>query len=201
MLTAKPTYEEDKLLASIAEGDEEAFSKVYYHYFPVLYPYVLKLVKVPAMAEDVIQDVFLKIWETRGRLGAVQYFPAYLFSVTRNHTLNILQSVARADHAMSTLVRHFQEQRVDDEALSKDYRNFIEGVLGTLSPRSREVFRKCREQIMTYDEVAAEMGISRNAVKKHMVTAIRVLKESAQRDLGISLEICVLIISCLLPWL
>ena len=188
-------------MASIAEGDEEAFSKVYYHYFPVLYPYVLKLVKVPAMAEDVIQDVFLKIWETRGRLGAVQYFPAYLFSVTRNHTLNILQSVARADHAMSTLVRHFQEQRVDDEALSKDYRNFIEGVLGTLSPRSREVFRKCREQIMTYDEVAAEMGISRNAVKKHMVTAIRVLKESAQRDLGISLEICVLIISCLLPWL
>lgn len=201
MLTAKPTYEEDKLLASIAEGDEEAFSKVYYHYFPVLFPYVLKLVKVPAMAEDVIQDVFLKIWETRGRLGTVQYFPAYLFSVTRNHTLNILQSVARADHAMSTLVRHFQEQRVDDEALSKDYRNFIEGVLGTLSPRSREVFRKCREQIMTYEEVAAEMGISRNAVKKHMVTAIRVLKESAQRDLGISLEICVLVISCLLPWL
>jgi RNA polymerase sigma-70 factor (family 1) len=196
-LTALPKHEEDQLLLSIAVGDEPAFSRIYCHYQPMVYPYVLKLVKVPALAEDVVQDIFVKIWEVRQQLPRVKYFPAFLFSIARNHTLNILQSVSRSNHALATLIRQFQEQRVDDEALSKDYRQFVERALLSIPLRSREIFHKCREQAMTYEEVAAEMGISRNAVKKHMVTAIRVLRESAQRDLGISLEACLVLISCL----
>lgn len=196
-MTALPKHEEDKLLQAIAESDERAFSQIYCHYHPVLYPYVLRLVKLPALAEDVVQDIFLKIWEGRNQLPGVKYFPAFLFTVARNHTLNVLQSVSRSNHALATLIRQFQEQRIDDEALSKDYRLFIEKTLLSIPPRSREIFRKCREQAMTYEEVAAEMGISRNAVKKHMVAAIRVLRESAQRDLGISLEAGILLASCL----
>lgn len=194
-LTAPSPYEEDRLLFAIAAGDVQAFSTVYYHYQEDLYRYVLRLVKIPALAEDVLQDIFLKIWEARQQLPGVHHFPGYLFTVARNHTLNVLQSVARSTHALSDLVRHFREQRFDDEALSNDYRRFIEQALQAIPIRSREIFRKCREQGMTYEEVGREMGISRNAVKKHMMTAIRTLKDAAQQDLGVSLGASVVLMS------
>jgi RNA polymerase sigma-70 factor (family 1) len=196
-LTALPKYEEDKLLQSIVDGNEQSFSEVYYHYYTALYAYVLRLVKVPALAEDIVQDIFLKIWEVRYQLSRVKHFRAFLFSMARNHTLNILQSIARSNNALPALVRHFQEQRFDDEALSKDYRKFIERALQAVPSRSRDIFSKCREQGLSYEEVAKEMGISRNAVKKHMVNTIRTLKEAARRDLGISIETCIVLISLL----
>ncbi|TDX00308.1 RNA polymerase sigma-70 factor (ECF subfamily) [Dinghuibacter silviterrae] len=192
-MTAPSPYEEDRLLISIAAGDVQAFSAVYYHYQDDLYRFVLRLVKIPALAEDVLQDIFLKIWEARQQLPGVHHFPGYLYTVARNHTLNVLQSVARSTHALNDLVRYFREQRVDDEALSKDYRRFIDHALHAIPARSREIFHKCREQGMTYEEVGREMGISRNAVKKHMMTAIRTLKDAAERDLGVTLEAAVVL--------
>jgi RNA polymerase sigma-70 factor (family 1) len=174
-------------LCAIASGDERAFEELYACHFPMVYGYVLKLVKVPALAEDVVQDIFIKIWEARAKLTDVRHFPAFLFAVMRNHTLNVLHSVSRSQNATATLVRQFQEQRVDDEVLSKDYRHFIEKALQQVPARSRDIFRKCREQGLSYEEVAREIGISRNAVKNHMVGTIRVLREAAFKELGISL--------------
>jgi RNA polymerase sigma-19 factor, ECF subfamily len=194
-LTALSKYEEERLLLSVAAGDEQAFSQVYHHFHPSLYPYVLKFVKVPQLAEDIVQDIFLKIWEARQQLPHVKNFPGFLFSVARNHTLNILHSIARSNNALPAMIRYFQEQRSDDEVLSNDYRKFVENALKAISPRSREIFRKCREQAMTYEEVAVEMEISRNAVKKHMVRAIRILKDAARRELNTPTEACIVLIS------
>jgi RNA polymerase sigma-70 factor (ECF subfamily) len=185
------------LLLAIADGDERAFSDLYNHHCPAVHSYVLRLVKVPALAEDIVQDIFLKIWEVRSQLPGVRFFPAFLFSVTKNHTLNVLQSVSRSDNALAAVIRHFQEQRVDDEALSKDYRQFIENTLKAVPARSRDVFRRCRDLGMSYEEVAREIGISRNAVKKHMVNTIRTLKEAAHRDLGITMEATIALLSLL----
>jgi RNA polymerase sigma-70 factor (family 1) len=187
-LTEQTTYDESKLLLAVAEGDEQAFSQLYYHYQEDLYHFIFRLVKVPALTEDILQDIFLKIWEARGQLPHVRNFGGYLFSVARNHTLNILQSISKSTYALSTLVRHFQELRVDDEALSKDYLKFVHQALQSIPSRSRDIFQKCRELGMSYEQVASEMGISKNAVKKHMMTAIRGLKDAAQKDLGFSLE-------------
>jgi RNA polymerase sigma-70 factor (family 1) len=182
-------------LLAVAAGDVQAFSEIYYHYQDDLYKFVLRLVKVPALAEDVLQDIFLKIWEARQQLGGVRHFRGFLYSVARNHTLNILLSISRSTLALSDLIRHFQEERFDDEVLTKDYRQFVENALQVIPPRSRDIFQKCREQGMTYEQVASEMGISKNAVKKHMMTAIRTLKDAAQKDLGISMEAMLVLIS------
>lgn len=189
-------YEEQELLRAVASGDEHAFHELYAHHFPVTYGYVLKLVKVPALAEDVVQDIFIKIWEARAKLTGVRYFPAFLFTVARNHTLNVLESVSRSQNAMATVVRQFQEQRDDDEVLSNDYRHFIDKALQQVPARSRDIFRKCREQGLSYEEVAREIGISRNAVKNHMVSTIRVLREAAYKELGLSLGALALFICC-----
>jgi RNA polymerase sigma-70 factor (ECF subfamily) len=197
-LTALSKYEEERLLLSVASGDEQAFTQLYHHFYSALQAYVLKFVKIPQLAEDVVQDVFLKIWEVRHQLPHVKNFTGFLFSVTRNHTLNVLRSIARSVHARTAIIKQLQELRFDDEILNKDYRQFIEKALNAIPPRSREIFYKCREQAMTYEEVAAEMGISRNAVKKHMVKAIRVLKDAAFRELNTSIGSYIIILVSLL---
>ena len=187
-MTASSKYDEEEFLLSIASDDQQAFSAIYRRYQPEVYAFVLRLVKVPALAEDIVQDIFLKIWEARMQLPRVRHFRAFLFVTARNHTLNVLQSISRSEHALSTLLKEFQLLRFDDEALSNDYRRFLERTLESIPPKSREVFRKCREDGLSYDQVASEMGISRNAVKKHMVSALKVLREAARRDTGVSLE-------------
>jgi RNA polymerase sigma-70 factor (family 1) len=196
-VTRLTPYEETLLLDAITAGDEPSFSRLYDHYQPGVRVYVGKIVKIPELADDLVQEIFIKIWETRASLATVKCFSAFLFTIAKNHSLNSLQAISRSNQALPGLIRHFQQHRTDDETLDKDYRRFIERSLAAISPRSREVFRLCREETMSYEQAAAELGISRNAVKKHMVAVIRSLKEAACKEFGLSLDLFVLLASLL----
>jgi RNA polymerase sigma-70 factor (ECF subfamily) len=196
-VTELTTYEETLLLHAIAAGDESSFSRLYDHYHPRVRTYVCRLVKMPELADDLVQDIFIKLWETRKTLPEVKCFSAFLFTIARNHCLNSLQAISKSNQALSGLIRHFQNYRLDDETLDKDYLRFIEKALAAISPRSREVFRLCREQTMTYEQAASELGISRNAVKKHMVAVMRSLKDAAGKELGLSMDLLVILLSLL----
>ena len=86
------------------------------------------------------------------------------------------------------------ENGADDTVLTREYQEFLRRVIESLPPRSREVFLLCREQQFSYDEVAAQLGISRNSVKNHMVHSMKILKASVEKDLGISLSLFLLIL-------
>jgi RNA polymerase sigma-70 factor (family 1) len=187
-VTELTPYEKALLLDAVVAGDGVSFSRIYDYYQPGVRAYVLRLVKIPELADDLVQEIFIKLWETRQTLPEVKCFSAFLFTIARNHSLNSLQAISRSNEALPELIRHFQTHRVDDETLDKDYLRFIEKALTSISPRSREVFRLCREQTMSYEQAAAELGISRNAVKKHMVAVMRNLREAAARELGFSID-------------
>ena len=187
-MTELTPYEKALLLDAVVAGDGVSFSRIYDYYQPGVRAYVLRLVKIPELADDLVQEIFIKLWETRKTLPEVKCFSAFLFTIARNHSLNSLQAISRSNEALPELIRHFQTHRVDDETLDKDYLRFIEKALTSISPRSREVFRLCREQTMSYEQAAAELGISRNAVKKHMVAVMRNLREAAARELGFSID-------------
>ena len=196
-LTADNQYNESKLLSQIAAGEETAFEALYQHYHPRIYPYILSIVKSPQLAEDLQQEVFLKIWELRDQLGKVKNFGAFLFTITRNHSINVLKSTARSHTVMSEILKHSPEPEFDNEILSRDYDRFLQKVLLSLPPRTRDIYRQCKEQGRSYEEVARELGISGNAVKRHMVNSIKVLRKAATKDLGISPDITILIFSFL----
>ena len=185
------------LLDAVAAGDGVSFSRIYDYYQPGVRTYVLRLVKIPELADDLVQEIFIKLWEIRKTLPEVKCFSAFLFTIARNHSLNSLQAISRSNEALPELIRHFQTHRFDDETLDKDYLQFIQKALTSISPRSREVFRLCREQTKSYEQAAAELGISRNAVKKHMVAVMRNLREAAAREIGFSIDGFILLASLL----
>lgn len=97
----------------------------------------------------------------------------------------------RSDVAMGEVINSFVEQRnnTEEELLAKEYLEYLEKALAALPLRTREIFKLCRQEGKSYEEVAIALGISRNAVKNHMVSSMKVLSASVKKDLGISLGI------------
>lgn len=185
-------YNESELLRRINAGDASAFEQLYNFYRHSVYQLIIKFIKLPAMAEDLTQEVFIKIWESRNRLTEVNSFKDYLFITARNHTLNRLKQIARQDIAMGEIVRYYPSRQEDagDKLLQQEYWEHIQRVLNGLPERTREIFQLCRIQEKSYDEVAELLGITRDAVKKHMVRSNKAFKDSLG-DLDISMAVVV----------
>lgn len=190
-MVAYSTFNDQELTSRLAELDEYAFAEVYKRYKSKICAFVKKFVNSGQMAEDLTQEVFLKIWEAGAKLHEVQSIKAYLFITAKNHTLNSLKKALRSDVAMGVVINAYVDERstIEEDLISKEYADYLQKVLATLPARSREIFKLCREQGKTYDEAASALGISRNAIKNHMVATMKVLSSAVEKDLGISLSL------------
>ena len=185
------------MLNRIASGDETAFAELYAQFHLSVFQFVQKFVKSPQLSEDISQEVFVKIWENRSRVEEIQSIKSYLFTIARNHTLNTLKSIGKNEAAIHEIIRHFptQKNNSEDDLLSQEYQHFLQNTLNSLSPRSREIFSLCRQNGKTYEEVAQQLGISRNAVKNHMVASMKILKAAMEKNFGISFSLLITIIN------
>lgn len=187
----KALEDEAEILGRLTDGDELAFTQIYHHYYSSVQSAVIHLLLSPQLAEDVTQEIFLKLWEQRNKLPHIHSFRSYLFIATRNHSLNVLKRAARSKAGLAEIIRHAETVRntTEETILGNEYLAFIQRCLADLPPRSREIFRMCREQSQTYDEVAAALGVTRDAVKSRMMHAMKVLRASAEKELGLPLAI------------
>lgn len=183
----EPLVDEDSVLKRLQAGDEHAFNIIYQHYFSFVCNKVARLLHSPQLAEDVTQEIFIKIWEGRSGLAEVKSFPSYLFITARNHSINVLKSAARSEAGMGEIIRHFHAapQPANDEIQNNEYVRFIRKKTEELPPRTKEIFLLCREQSKTYSEVAAALGITRDAVKSRMMHAMKLLRDSAENEMGL----------------
>ncbi|MDR6785521.1 RNA polymerase sigma-70 factor (family 1) [Pedobacter africanus] len=190
------TIPDNELLTKLVAGEESAFAAVYLKFKSPVFSIVKKFVHAEELAEDLTQEVFIKLWESRNKLVDVQSLRAYIFTIAKNHTINNLKKTLQSDIAKTAIIAAFPPGRniTEEQLINKEYKAYLQQQLDTLPERTREVFRQCREHHRTYDEVAASIGISRNAVKKHMVNAVKHLSSAVQKDLGISLSVLLAIV-------
>jgi RNA polymerase sigma-70 factor (family 1) len=203
MAVVAPLQNESLLLRQLAGGDPAGFAGIYDHYSAAIHAFVLQYVHSPQMADDLSQEIFLKIWENRATMSGVGSFRAYLFTAARNHTLNTLRSAFRREATLNEVISHVRtgdttytgsSEPASDRLLTHEYAAFLKKAVDDLPPRCREVFRLCREQSMSYEEVAAELGIARNSVRNHMVLSLKLLRKAVSRELGIPLALLLVIV-------
>lgn len=182
-----PLENENDLLQRLAGDDAIAFEILFSHYEESVKIFLLRYVKVPAIVEDLSQEVFSKIWESRAQMPEIKSFRAYLFTIARNHTLNFLHRASRVDAAMALIIHHLPKRvnAADDDLLNQEYNNWLQAILAGMSPQMRQVFQLVRQENKTYDEVAELTGISRNTVKKHMVRSMKLIKGKLGDELGV----------------
>lgn len=168
-----------ELVIRMKQGDETAFTAIYRQLHPSLYVYMLRFCKMPSLAEDLVHDVFLRIWEIRDRINPDLPFMGYLYRIARNHTFKTLQKLATDRTLREQLLSHIAKQESEQpEQLvrAKEYDRLFHEALNHMPPQRLNVFRLCRQEGRSYDEAAAILGISRNAVKKHMVLSMRFIQ-------------------------
>jgi RNA polymerase sigma-70 factor (ECF subfamily) len=178
-------HNEPALLRQVAEGDEEAFRQLFNAYQRRIYSYAYKVTASREATEDIIQDVFLEIWNMRHRLTEVENFNAYLHRAAHNKVYRNLQRVAKEE----LVLRHLKTQGAfADEAgkplLSKEVAQFIQSLVNKLTPRQREVFLLSREEGLKYEEIAERMGVGFETVKSHLADALKFLRSEIGKQYG-----------------
>ncbi|MCO5235242.1 MAG: RNA polymerase sigma-70 factor [Chitinophagaceae bacterium] len=170
-------HTELQLLDQLKKGSEAAFTDIYNRYHKGIYLYLLDFVKLPQMAEDLVHEVFMKLWEARARITITTSFSAYLYRISRNKAIDALKKISK-DAALRKEVLRWMDPGImepENERLNhygELYRNAIAG----LTPQRRKIFILCKEKGKSYEEAATELGISRNTVKEHMVHSLRFLR-------------------------
>lgn len=170
------SYEEKELLSRVAEGDEIAFKELYNQHWNRLYSFALSWLKNIAQAEDAVQESFLKIWISRGKLDAIQNIDDYLFIICRNTVIGLMEKNAvrlRQDIAVTEEIDPLSPDAIFQ---LKEMRERINTLVEKLPPQQRQVFRMSREQGLSHEEIAGHLGIMKETVKNHMVRALNTLR-------------------------
>jgi RNA polymerase sigma-70 factor (ECF subfamily) len=163
-----PLPNEKELLRRIAEGDDRAFSELFYAYHEPLARYIYTLLESVQMCEEIVQDVFVKIWESRMTLPQLDKFTFYLFILTRNYTVNCIRKMIQDKKHTASYVEDVLNCQTGDEIFNMDqeYLNIIQRAVAQL-PSSQQKVLMLRLQGLKTREIADKMGISTDSVKKY----------------------------------
>jgi len=180
-----PLDNERALLARMQEGDEAAFREVFNGYYPNIYGVALAFTKSPELAEEIVQDVFVKIWMKRDTLDEIERFDSYLFITARNHILNTLRKKVREVQFSEEILNYYDlRDSPESKLLAKESVRIIGEAIQHLPNQQRKVYRMSREQGMNHEEIARSLGISKNTVKVHMQKALGSIREYLEKNAG-----------------
>lgn len=171
--------DEINIVEGLINGQKEAFEKVYAAYHYKVYKLAIKFVKSEEIAKEVVQDVFVKIWVSRHTINKELSFSAYLFTIAHNHIFNLLKRAAKETSLKSEILAaaELTTNQTEDAVITAEYESLASHAIEHLPPQRKIVFKLCRQEGKSYEEVAQELGISKSTVKDHMVKAVKTIKE------------------------
>lgn len=157
---------------------DHSFKRLFDSYKNRLYGYVFAITRSPYAAEEITQEIFIKLWLCRDILHEVENLDGYIFTMTRNKTLNYLRKAACDVKLLHTLQQQAlpENNNVEERALLLEYDRLLRDALSLLSPQRRLVYQLSRDNGLNHDEIANRLHLSRNTVKNHMVEALRFIR-------------------------
>lgn len=184
-------HNERALLLRVAHGDEMSFRVVYDHYRKRIYAFALHITESEALADEIIQEVFLKVWIHRSKLPAVTYFSTWLHTIARNCIFDALKRMAREAAVRSKFVAGAPAaiNSVEDRILTKENEQILQEAISKLSAQQQLIYHLSRHQGLKHDEIATRLNISPNTVKVHMVNALKTIRAHVREHTGLELAI------------
>jgi len=170
---------EKELLGRIAMGDQKAFTSLFTFYQAMVYDFSLRLTRSKSQAQEIVQQIFLKVWLNRENLSAIENFGAYLNRATRNESYSVLRKLSSKMLTEISLTEEGISCESDSahRLLYNESKAILNEAISKLPPQRKLVYQLCHEQGLKYDEVAAELHISSGTVHKHMKLALKSIRE------------------------
>ena len=183
----KITYE---LLSRLKNGDMLAFDRVYELYSHKLFSFVFKMLKNEAEADDIVQEVFVKIWESRHKLEDYKLLNSYIFTIAYNNSIDLIRkrisNIKYLEHLKNSAVIDFTPTFISQIEFN-ELNIKAEELVANLPERQKQVYLLHREEGLTYHEIAEQLGISKNTVENHMVKALKYLRQNMDNSLLINM--------------
>ncbi len=177
------------LLKAIASGDEFAFRQFYDHWSGRIHAFAFKLSNSEELADELLQEVFIRIWQHRQKLADVENAQAYLFQMARNQTFTLLKQIAREEQVLNDYAAGLSE--LDNGTQSKlevsEYHALLTKAMEQLSPKQQEVYTLCQLEGLSYQQAADQLGLSPLTIKTHMQQAIKAVRAFMLRHIALFL--------------
>jgi RNA polymerase sigma-70 factor (family 1) len=188
--------EESKdLLLKLRQGNEPAFNAVYMMYAKTLYKRIYSIVKDTAVTEELLQDLFLKIWQKREQIDPDLSFKSYLYKVANNLVYDYMRKVACDKRLLAALLINSVDYYLHtEEAYSAKETNLIlNEAINKLSPQQKQVFTLCKIEGKSYKEASQIMGITTDTVNSHIVKSSRYIRSYLKENLELTVAILIML--------
>ena len=157
---------------------ELRFTDIFKQHEYRLYTLALALTKSDQYAKDIVQDVFMKLWQHRNQIPIITNIDAWLYRLTENKIIDFLRKTAADKRLRDALWMNMQQMQNETEETvsSREYSYILEKAISHLPPQRKRIYRLSKEQGLNYCQIARELNISRHTVKNQLFTAMRSLR-------------------------
>ncbi|MEN8230222.1 MAG: RNA polymerase sigma-70 factor [Bacteroidota bacterium] len=178
--------EDKKIIKRFKEGDAEAFDTIYRNYSKKMFHFALGLVKNQEIAKDLVQEVFVSLWEKRGQVNLNLNFDNYVFTIAYNSIRKFFRKKAIETKAIDHLLKDSPGiiESVDGTIIYNELLELANKTIENLPPKRKIVYKLSRQEGMKIKEIAGRMNISTRTAENHLAKALKYLKEELT---GISL--------------
>jgi RNA polymerase sigma-70 factor, Bacteroides expansion family 1 len=171
---------EKELISQLRRGDKDAFSQLYHQYWAKVYNFGRLYITSENEIEEVVQEVFVKVWEARETVREDGNFKGFLFIVTRNTIFTNSRKHFNEEYYKLSVLNAIDEasNELEEEIDAKDLLEYLSSLLAELPPRRQEIFHLSRKEHLTYKEIAAKLNISEKTVERHINEALKYLRKN-----------------------
>lgn len=177
----------NELTKALAQGSEWAFESVFLSYFPKVKRFISGLLQDEAVAEDLSQDIFVRIWKNRADLATVDNLNAYLYRAARNAAYQYVRK--------ELLMREYQEKRQEFAACAgstfdgrqeetiyaNELQAFIQITIDKMPPQRKKIYEMSRHDGKKNEEIAQELNISKRTVENHLTQALADIRQTVKK--------------------
>jgi RNA polymerase sigma-70 factor (ECF subfamily) len=195
LLLNTPYDNENTLLSAVASGDEAAFKVLFDAFHTRLYNYILSLTKSKEVSEELVMDVFMKLWLGKETISEIENMDGFLFRIARNKSIDFLRAAAK-DRKMGEFVwdkiQMPEHANPDQQLMIKEYEAKLRDAIDLMPPKRKEVYKLSRENGLKHGEIAKELNISENTVTNHIMQAQAFIRTYLLKNLDIVIIMTVL---------
>lgn len=168
---------DSQIIKRLSDGDQGAFRVVFEHYYPRVSEFVRRIVKDDNLAEDITQDIFVKIWERREIFGVeVQAFGKYIYVMSRNAAINALRRSGRVSSLSNELLNKSDNDSVEESYYAQEKELIIRLAVCQMPEQRRRIFEMSRYMGMDNQTIATTLNLSKKTVENHLTLALKTLR-------------------------
>lgn len=187
-----------ELVLSLSKDSEDAFRELYLRYKDKLWHYGFSFLKLEDETDDLIQEIFIRVWELRSFMDPNLSFSSYLYTMTRNRVLNYFRDMdveLQVKKALA-LTLPVEEQTIESDLIFSEYQQILLHAIDKLPTQRKKIFNLSRTEHLSHKEIANRLGISVYTVQEHISASLRFIKSYFNQYTDLTLSMFILSTLC-----